>query len=176
MNVICDNPYFLLGLKSLYGDMKEVFCKHKPSDTICIISSSVFSEIYQFYSKINIADENVTFYASPSAVRCLSGITVRDVYNMSFFIPGFRNKENEDRRLTSNTTSEYTITQKKIMLMIICGFSIGQCARIMRMPYKTCYSYKWLLMRKLMVNNDIELFYKLKLLMNEYSYLSISRF
>ncbi len=121
MNVICDNPYFLLGLKSLYGDMKEVFCKHKPSDTICIISSSVFSEIYQFYSKINIADENVTFYASPSAVRCLSGITVRDVYNMSFFIPGFRNKENEDRRLTSNAQPKIKLTCAALLTAMILG-------------------------------------------------------
>lgn len=77
MRFICDNSYFLEGVKEYINPGKFIISGMQ-TDNVVIISSSRISEIVGFLYKNNISDMNTLYFSSPEALRFLWGwLTVR---------------------------------------------------------------------------------------------------
>ncbi|EPA4135676.1 LuxR C-terminal-related transcriptional regulator, partial [Escherichia coli] len=66
MRFICDNSYFLEGVKEYINPGKFIISGMQ-TDNVVIISSSRISEIVGFLYKNNISDMNTLYFSSPEA-------------------------------------------------------------------------------------------------------------
>ena len=73
MRFICDNSYFLEGVKEYINPGKFIISGMQ-TDNVVIISSSRISEIASFLYKNNISDANTLYFTSPEATRFLWGV------------------------------------------------------------------------------------------------------
>ncbi|HFP4644837.1 TPA: LuxR family transcriptional regulator, partial [Escherichia coli] len=81
MRFICDNSYFLEGVKEYINPGKFIISGMQ-TDNVVIISSSRISEIVGFLYKNNISDMNTLYFSSPEALRFLWGVVDSPVYDI----------------------------------------------------------------------------------------------
>lgn len=83
MHFICDNSYFLEGMKEYINPGKFIISGMQ-TDNVVIISSSRISEIVGFLYKNNISDTNTLYFSSPEALRFLWGVVDSPVYDTTY--------------------------------------------------------------------------------------------
>ncbi|EFC1722110.1 response regulator transcription factor [Escherichia coli] len=167
MKVICDNRYFLIGINKTIEDiiLKNTF---NGVTNIIIMSSSKISEIFCFLHLNNIRFKcsDTIFYAPPETFDFLRDIIHAPICNIWDLIKiNTLNNANHIYRV-KNSHSKLSLSgrQKEVLLMFLYGLSGKDIANHLGVSIKTVSSYKKSLMNRLYVYNDIELFYKGRLL------------
>lgn len=167
MNVICDNRYFLIGLNKA---IEDVIQKNKINGVknIIIISSPKTSDVFRFLqlNNIHLRCSDTIFYASSETFDFLRDIIHAPIFNIRDLTKNnpLNNTHHIYRLKNSHCKLSLSGRQKEVLLMFLYGLSGKDIANNLGVSIKTVSSYKKSLMNRLYVCNDIELFYKGRLL------------
>lgn len=161
MRFICDNSYFLEGVKEYINPGKFIISGMQ-TDNVVIISSSRISEIVGFLYKNNISDMNTLYFSSPEALRFLWGVVDSPVYDIRHLTE--RCSVNDITHLYRAFMSVEKLTlsgrQVNVLMMLLYGSNGTEGARHLGMSEKTFSTHKQNLIKMLRVHNEVELLYK----------------
>ncbi len=167
MNIICDNRYFLIGINKTIEDVIQKN-KFNGVKNIIIISSPKTSEVFYFLqlNKIHFRCSDTLFYAPPETFDFLRDIIHAPISNIRDLTKNnlFNNTHHIYRVRNSHYKLSLSGRQKEVLLMFLYGLSGKDIANNLGVSMKTVSSYKKSLMNRLYVCNDIQLFYKGRLL------------
>ncbi|EON2128262.1 LuxR C-terminal-related transcriptional regulator [Escherichia coli] len=168
MRFICDNSYFLEGVKEYINPGKFIISGMQ-TDNVVIISSSRISEIVGFLYKNNISDANTLYFSSPEALRFLWGVVDSPVYDIRHLTE--RCSVNDINHLYRAFMSVEKLTlsgrQVNVLMMLLYGSNGTEGARYLGMSEKTFSTHKQNLIKRLRVHNEVELLYKGMLLVRK---------
>lgn len=160
MRFICDNSYFLEGVKEYINPGKFIISGMQ-TDNVVIISSSRISEIAGFLYKNNISDANTLYFTSPEATRFLWGVG-SPVYDIRHLTEGGAVNDicHLYRAFMSVEKLPLSGRQVNALMMLLYGRNGTEGARYLGMSEKTFSTHKQNLIKKLRVHNEVELLYK----------------
>lgn len=168
MRFICDNSYFLEGIRE-YISPRNFIISGMQTDNVVIISSSRISEIVGFLYKNNISDANTLYFSSPEALRFLWGVVDSPVYDIRHLTEG--HSVNDIRQLYRTFMSAEKLflsgRQVNVLMMLLYGCNGTEGARFLGMSEKTFSTHKQNLIKRLQVHNEVELLYKGMLLVRK---------
>ncbi|WP_139817823.1 LuxR C-terminal-related transcriptional regulator [Escherichia coli] len=170
MKIICDNQYFLYGLKALCPDLERRLSPGVCSETVFIISSVSPPEIFRFLSANLYRYRSIVFYASPDAMRFLYGVVDGTVYDILTLIPPllYHERKIPEKAYISTTMIHLTDRQHMVKVILLNGISLSRGALLLGISLNTLSAHKQNLMQRLKVRNDMELLYKVIILSEKF--------